>query len=252
MMPNTDKQERVSVLFADSDRGQCSAVRLYGSSQQAVELCAAVTSGQQVLEILQGGLCPQVLVADTLLQGPGLGELLWRLGTLDMAFRPRVLVTAMPCTQQSVSRFLTMGADCIIFKPYTMAELFAAIYRCGGSDEAWDAYRVREYLHELLCSMHYNRRLSGWNYLERILLRTVLGPEDYIAKELYQYAAGGQHIRPGTVGSAIQRINESLRHTGPQGYDRLCRAVNKPAGSRLSNLELIRSLTELIRHAMGR
>ena len=99
-MPNTDKQERVSALFADSDRGQCSAIRLYGSAQQAVAVCAAVTTGQQVLEILRSGLCPQVLVLDTLLQGPGLGELLWQLGTLDLPDRPRVLVTAMPCTQQ--------------------------------------------------------------------------------------------------------------------------------------------------------
>ena len=251
-MRNTDKQEWVSALFADSDRGQCSAIRLYGSAQQAVEVCAAVTSGRQVLEILQKGLCPQVLVLNTLLQGPGLGELLWQLGTLDLPHRPRVLITAMPYTQKSASRFLTMGADCIIFKPYTMAELFAAIYRCGGSDTAWDEYRVREYLHDLLCDMHYNRRLGGWNYLERILLRTVLEQEDYIAKELYQYAADGQHIRPGTVASALQRINESLRHTGPEGYDRLCRAVNKPEGSHLSNLELIRRLTELIRRAIGR
>lgn len=251
-MHNMDEQEWVSALFADSDRGQCSAIRLYGSAQKSVEVCAAVTTGNQVLDILQSGLCPQVLVLDTLLQGPGLGELLWRLGTLELPRRPRVLITAMPYTQKSASRFLTMGADCIIFKPYNMSELFAAVYRCGGSTEAWDAYRVREYLHELLCDMHYNRRLGGWNYLERILLRTALGSEDYIAKELYQYAADGQHIRPGTVASAVQRINESLRHTGPQGYDRLCRMVNKPEGSRLSNLELIRSLTELIRRAMGR
>lgn len=73
-MPNTDKQERVSALFADSDRGQCSAIRLYGSAQQAVEVCAAVTTGQQVLEILRSGLCPQVLVLDTLLQGPVWGN----------------------------------------------------------------------------------------------------------------------------------------------------------------------------------
>lgn len=251
-MRDMDKQEWVSALFADSDRGQCSAIRLYGSAQRSVEVCAAVTSGQQVLEILQSGLCPQVLVLDTLLQGPGLGELLWQLGMLELPQRPRILITAMPYTQKSTARFLTMGADCIIFKPYTLSELFAAVYRCGGSDDAWDAYRVREYLHELLCSMHYNRRLGGWNYLERILLRTVLGADDYIAKELYQYAADGQHIRPGTVSSAMQRINESLRHTGPQGYDRLCRAVNKPEGSRLTNLELIRSLTELIRRAIGR
>lgn len=251
-MRNGDKQEWVSALFADSDRGQCSAIKLYGAAQQSVEVCAAVTSGLQVLEILEKGLSPQVLVLDTLLQGPGLGELLWQIGRLDLASRPCILVTAMPCTQKTASRFLTMGADCIIFKPYTMAELFAAVYRCGGSDGAWDSYRVREYLHDLLCEMHYNRRLGGWNYLERILLRTVLESDDYIAKELYQYAADGQHIQPGTVCSALQRINESLRRTGPEGYDRLCRAVNKPAGSRLSNLELIRSMTELIRRAMGR
>ena len=251
-MRDMDKQEWVSALFADSDRGQCSAIRLYGSAQRSVEVCAAVTSGQQVLEILQSGLCPQVLVLDTLLQGPGLGELLWQLGMLELPQRPRILITAIKKKKKSTARFLTMGADCIIFKPYTLSELFAAVYRCGGSDDAWDAYRVREYLHELLCSMHYNRRLGGWNYLERILLRTVLGADDYIAKELYQYAADGQHIRPGTVASAMQRINESLRHTGPQGYGRLCRAVNKPEGSRLTNLELIRSLTELIRRAIGR
>ena len=155
-MRDMDKQEWVSALFADSDRGQCSAIRLYGSAQRSVEVCAAVTSGQQVLEILQSGLCPQVLVLDTLLQGPGLGELLWQLGMLELPQRPRILITAMPYTQKSTARFLTMGADCIIFKPYTLSELFAAVYRCGGSDDAWDAYRVREYLHELLCSMHYN------------------------------------------------------------------------------------------------
>lgn len=242
----------VSLIFADSDRGQCGAVRLYAGAQDAVELCAAVTSGNYVLDLLERGLCPRVLVLDTLLQGPGVGEVLRRLGLLELPLRPRVVLTAMPCTQTAASRFLTMGADEVIFKPYTLPELFDAVYRYGSDDEAWQAHLVREYLYGWLRKMCYNRRLSGWNYLERILLRTALQPGDYIAKELYQYAADGQHIRPGTVASAIQRLNESLRHTGPQGYAHLCTLLTKPEDSRLSNLELILGLTELIRRALGR
>lgn len=251
-MSDMCERAAVSLIFADSDRGQCSAVRLYACAQSTIELCAAVTSGRQVLDLLERGLCPRVLVLDTLLQGPGVGEVLRSLGLLELTLRPRVVLTAMPCTQTAAARFLTMGADEVIFKPYALSELFGAVCRYGSDDKSWQEHLVREYLYDWLRKMCYNRRLSGWNYLDRILLRTTLQPGDYIAKELYQYAADGQHIRPGTVASAIQRLNESLRVTGPQGYDHLCAVLSKPAGSRLSNLELILSLTELIRRALGR
>ena len=61
---------KVSLLFADSDRSQCRAVELYAQEHAYVELCAAVTDAGQLLDAVQRGLRPQVLVLDVLLKGP--------------------------------------------------------------------------------------------------------------------------------------------------------------------------------------
>lgn len=243
-----DQQQKVTILFADSDRTLCRAVQLYAQGQQALELIATVTDGREVLRLLQQGCNPQVLVLDSLLSGPPLSRMLAQICLLEE--RPRVILTGMAGTQAILQRFLTMGANYIIFKPYSLDDLFAEAYHFCVDDTQWDQYRAKARFWQLLRQMKYNCRLSGLVYLERCVLQQALGKQDYTAQELYLHAVEGEHIRVGTVSSAIQRVNESLRHTGPAGYDALCRSIGKPAGSRLSNLELIRILAEEVRRIL--
>ena len=90
-------------------------------------------------------------------------------------------------------------------------------------------------------------------WYDMIRINSVSGHEvnlaDYIAKELYLLAAGDQPVSIGSVTASVQRANDSLRTANSKGYDELCRAAGKPAGARLSNLELIRVLTEKIRRS---
>ena len=235
---------KVSLLFADSDRSQCRAVELYAQEHAYVELCAAVTDAGQLLDAVQRGLQPQVLVLDVLLKGQHTIPLLQKLAVLGC--HPRVILTGMPSLRMQAEHFLTSGINCIIVKPYGLDTLFSEVYHQVAGSPEWAAYCVSERYWELMRGMFYNRRLSGWHYLERILVRTVLQPGAYIAKELYLWAAEGQPASVGMVTASLQRINDSLRRTGPQGYNALCAALGKPAGSRLTNLELIRALSEEI------
>lgn len=243
----TDEQ-KVTMLFADGSRNQCELVRLYASCQDAIELSAVVDNGHQLIDLVAQGLRPDVLVLDVLLPGPNLTSLLQQLAALN--YHPCIILTGLPYVRKLAERFLTMGANCIMVKPYTLAELFDEVFHQTADSAEWAAYCVKSRYWELMNEMCYNRRLGGVQYLERIVLHTVLEPADYIAKELYLLAAGTEPVSVGTVISALQRVNDSLRRTGPEGYNALCRALGKPDGSHLTNLELIQALTEEIRRTV--
>lgn len=241
-------EEKVTLLFADGDRNQCRVVHLYASCQESIELSAVASNGHELVDLVEHGLRPEVLVLDVLLPGPNLTRLLQQLAVLN--YHPRIILTGLPYVRKLAERFLTMGANCIMVKPYTLEELFDEVYHQAAGSAEWAAYCVRSRFWELMNEMHYNRRLGGVQYLERIIQHTVLEPADYIAKELYLWAAGAEPVSVGTVISALQRVNDSLRRTGPDGYNELCCALGKPNGSHLTNLELIQALTEEIRRTV--
>ena len=99
---------KVSLLFADSDRSQCRAVELYAQEHAYVELCAAVTDAGQLLDAVQRGLRPQVLVLDVLLKGQHTIPLLQKLAVLGC--HPRVILTGMPSLRMQAEHFLTISA----------------------------------------------------------------------------------------------------------------------------------------------
>lgn len=246
---NVQKLHRVTVLYADSDSELCHAVQLYADGRQEIEDCAIAPDGWKVLQLLEEGFRPQVIVLDSLVSGPTLSHILTQICLLGEQ-RPYVILTGVPGTQAILQRFLTMGANYIIFKPYTLDDLFAEIYHFCVDDLQWDIYRAKARFLQLLRQMQYNCRLSGLVYLERCVLQLALGRQDYTVKELYHQAVEGEHIPLGAVSSAIERVNKSLRASGPEGYAALCRAVGKPEGGHLTNLELIRSLAAEVRRAL--
>lgn len=69
---NVQKLHRVTVLYADSDSELCHAVQLYADGRQEIEDCAIAPDGWKVLQLLEEGFRPQVIVLDSLVSGPTL------------------------------------------------------------------------------------------------------------------------------------------------------------------------------------
>lgn len=139
---NVQKLHRVTVLYADSDSELCHAVQLYADGRQEIEACAIAPDGWKVLQLLEEGFRPQVIVLDSLVSGPTLSHILTRICLLGEQ-RPYVILTGVPGMQAILQRFLTMGANYIIFKPYTLDDLFAEIYHFCVDDLQWDIYRAK-------------------------------------------------------------------------------------------------------------
>ncbi len=233
---------KVGLILADSDERICRLAALYAQDHSSVELCAAVGSARDLLELVQRGLRPQVLVLDSLLSDLRPAWFVQQLARME--YHPQIIVTGTENLRRWNESFLEIGIQSFVVKPYGMEELFAEVYRQGANPAMWAGYCVRERYRELMYSMKCSRRLSGWKYLERILLRTTLDPENLIAKELYLYVAEEQRTTVRAVTAALQRVSASLCEGKTDAYAILCRSAGKPVGSRLSNLELISVLTE--------
>lgn len=244
--------EPVTALFADGDDAQRNAIRLYAGAQDAVKICAMAQTGQQVLDLLRDGMEPRVLVLDTLIQNPGIFSLLYQISQLSFTYTPNILLTSVNGTAQSSQKLLTLGVDYIIFKPYTMRELFETVFQWGTGPANFDVYRVRELLNLYLDQLQVSRGMQGVSYLQQILCREVLTEGGYSNEELCHYVAQNQHLSYSAVISALRRLNDAMARGGSDFYRKMCIVNGKSENGRISERELICTLAERIRHAMHR
>lgn len=136
--------ERVTALFADSDTAQRKMIRLYAETNDAIEASAIIDSGAEVLHMLQGGLRPEVLVLDSVLSDTTIFPLLRSIRQQQIEYEPHIIVTLMPSAAPQIEKILTLGAECTIFKPYSLPELFDTVYQTAASGPRLNRYLVHE------------------------------------------------------------------------------------------------------------
>lgn len=136
--------ERVTALFADSDTAQRKMIRLYAETNDAIEASAIIDSGAEVLHMLQGGLRPEVLVLDSVLSDTTIFPLLRSIRQQQIKYEPHIIVTLMPSAAPQIEKILTLGAECTIFKPYSLPELFDTVYQTAASGPRLNRYLVHE------------------------------------------------------------------------------------------------------------
>lgn len=132
--------ERVTALFADSDAAQRKMIRLYAETNDAIEASAIIDSGAEVLHMLQGGLRPEVLVLDSVLSDTTIFPLLRSIRQQQIEYEPHIIVTLMPSAAPQIEKILTLGAECTIFKPYSLPELFDTVYQTAASGPRLNRY----------------------------------------------------------------------------------------------------------------
>lgn len=79
----------VVALFAFGSRLDRDTMQLFARTHsEEVRAAAIASTGQEVLELLHGGLRPQVLVLDALLTKPAVTQVLQEIGKMDLKPQP--------------------------------------------------------------------------------------------------------------------------------------------------------------------
>lgn len=241
----------VVALFAFSSRLDRDTMNLFAKThEEEVRAAAIASTGQEVLELLHGGMRPQVLVLDALLTKPSVTEVLQEIGKMHLAPEPAILVL-VPVPEETASRrALGLFANYrIMLRPYGMKNLFDEIYRMGATDEEHRLYHLRRCCDEVLDAFGAPTRLSGYRYAERMLLYALYADRPLKIGVMQQYVAQEEGIEVGTVTAALNRLSAGMAKRGTEAYRALCRRNGRPEDGVLSNGQLFAGMLARLRSA---
>lgn len=158
----------VVALFAFSSRMDRDSMRLFTRTHgDEVRAAAIASTGQEVLELLHGGLRPQVLVLDALLTKPSVTQVLQEIGTMQLDPEPAVLVLVPVPEETAARKALGLFAQYrIMLRPYGMKNLFDEIYRMGTTDDEHRLYHLRRCCEDVLDDFGAQSTLNGYRYAE--------------------------------------------------------------------------------------
>lgn len=242
----------VVALFAFSSRMDRDSMRLFARTH-GDEVCAAAiaSTGQEVLELLHGGLRPQVLVLDALLTKPSVTQVLQEISTMQPDPEPAVLVLVPVPEETAARKALGLFAQYrIMLRPYGMKNLFDEIYRMGTTDDEHRLYHLRRCCEDVLDDFGARSTLNGYRYAERMLLYALYAERPQKIGDLQQYVASEENIEIGTVTSALNRMSAGMSKRGAEPYRGLCLRCGRPENGVLSNGQLFEGLLKELRRRL--
>ena len=242
----------VVALFAFSSKLDRDNMQLFARTHSdEVHAAAIAADGRQVLELLHGGLRPQVLVLDALLTKPSVTEVLQEIGAMHLDPEPAVLVLVPVPEETAARRALGLFSQYqIMLRPYGMKNLFDEIYRMGSDEDEHRLYHLRRCCDEVLETFGASMTLSGYRYAERMLLYALYADRPVRIGVLQQYVASEEGIEVGTVTSALNRMSAGMAKRGTEAYKALCRRNGRPEDKPLSNGQLIKGMLEEVQKGL--
>lgn len=242
----------VVALFAFSSRMDRDSMRLFARTHgDEVRAAAIASTGQEVLELLHGGLRPQVLVLDALLTKPSVTQVLQEIGTMQLDPEPAVLVLVPVPEETAARKALGLFAQYrIMLRPYGMKNLFDEIYRMGTTDDEHRLYHLRRCCEDVLDDFGAQSTLNGYRYAERMLLYALYAERPQKIGDLQQYVASEENIEIGTVTSALNRMSAGMSKRGAEPYRGLCLRCGRPENGVLSNGQLFEGLLKELRRRL--
>lgn len=242
----------VVALFAFSSRMDRDSMRLFARTHgDEVRAAAIASTGQEVLELLHGGLRPQVLVLDALLTKPSVTQVLQEISTMQPDPEPAVLVLVPVPEETAARKALGLFAQYrIMLRPYGMKNLFDEIYRMGTTDDEHRLYHLRRCCEDVLDDFGAQSTLNGYRYAERMLLYALYAERPQKIGDLQQYVASEENIEIGTVTSALNRMSAGMSKRGAEPYRGLCLRCGRPENGVLSNGQLFEGLLKELRRRL--
>lgn len=112
--------QKIQVLLADDNREFTNLLSEYISGQEDMEVAGVAYNGDEVLEFIETGKIPDVLILDIIMPHlDGLG-VLEKLSEMDFSPRPKIIMLTAFGQENITQKAVQLGASYYILKPFDM------------------------------------------------------------------------------------------------------------------------------------
>ena len=214
--------EKIRVLLADDNREFMILLSEYISEQEDLEVCGVAYNGEEVLQFLEEGTMPDVLILDIIMPHlDGLG-VLERLREMNLSRLPKIIMLTAFGQENITQKAVQLGASYYILKPFDMEVLVNRIRQLVSNTQMsatntktnvvplvkgknLDA-NITSIIHEIGVPAH----IKGYQYLREAITMVyhnieILGA---ITKTLYPAIAEKYKTTPSRVERAIRHAIE--------------------------------------------
>lgn len=213
-------QKKIQVLLADDNREFTSLLSEYITEQEDMEVVGVAYNGEEVIDFMEKGIVPDILLLDIIMPHlDGLG-VLERLSEMAFETRPKIIMLTAFGQENITQRAVQLGASYYILKPFDM-DVMANRIRQLSTNSAVSTTRhnvvpmakgrnldanITSIIHEIGVPAH----IKGYQYLREAITMVynnieILGA---ITKTLYPDIAEKYKTTPSRVERAIRHAIE--------------------------------------------
>lgn len=143
---------------------------------------------------------------------------------------------------------MTLGAECTIFKPYSLPELFDTVYQTAASGPRLNRYLVHESVTAQLRTLGCYKTwpMVSITCRKPCILRSAIArrvPGELCTKAGEPFGVNGPAVR-----SALERLNARLYKSNTPAYQMLCERNGKTPQDRLTVSELLEAVIARTHH----
>lgn len=236
------------IFIADAQHSQLDNLRLYIGAQRDVELVGCATDGGTLLESLKNGVDVDVLIMDMVLRGRSSLMVLQSLSMLHFAHRPRVILTVCNPDPAISARYIAVGVDLVVCKPYLMADLMEQARLLVYDDEIYRDRCAEELAHIHLERMRADTGASGYWYTVYVLRRMVKanGPSN-LCKEHCEEVGRELQVSYNAIESGVRRLIETIHNRNSSEYREMREYAGTEPGKQMTNSDFLSRLAQMIR-----
>ena len=211
--------QKINVLIADDNKEFCEILQEYLTGNEEFEVTGIAYNGHETLKLIREKE-PDVVVLDIImphLDGIGVLE---KLNSLELSFRPKVIILTTLGQEFMTQRTVELGADYYILKPFDLKVLGTRIRQLANGQSTTVHPPVKSKnldveVTRIIHQMGVPAHIKGYQYLRDAILLDIdevslLGA---ITKELYPMIAEKYQTTP-------SRVERAIRHAIELAWDR--------------------------------
>lgn len=211
--------QKINVLIADDNKEFCEILQEYLTGNEEFEVTGIAYNGHETLKLIREKE-PDVVVLDIImphLDGIGVLE---KLNSLELSFRPKVIILTTLGQEFMTQRTVELGADYYILKPFDLEVLGTRIRQLANGQSTTVHPPVKSKnldveVTRIIHQMGVPAHIKGYQYLRDAILLVIdevslLGA---ITKELYPMIAEKYQTTP-------SRVERAIRHAIELAWDR--------------------------------
>ncbi|HHX50753.1 MAG TPA: sporulation transcription factor Spo0A, partial [Clostridia bacterium] len=197
--------QKINVLIADDNKEFCEILQEYLTGNEEFEVTGIAYNGHETLKLIREKE-PDVVVLDIImphLDGIGVLE---KLNSLELSFRPKVIILTTLGQEFMTQRTVELGADYYILKPFDLEVLGTRIRQLANGQSTTVHPPVKSKnldveVTRIIHQMGVPAHIKGYQYLRDAILLVIdevslLGA---ITKELYPMIAEKYQTTPSRV-----------------------------------------------------